>query len=71
MRTILQLVIKQELQSKSGKDYILYKYMLDDGSVIDSLQECEPGEQVMVWYDHKWNKPKIRKWGKGGTGHNS
>lgn len=66
MRHISELVIKKELVSKDGKPYNLYQYRLDDGSVVDTLQECELGEQVMVWYDDKWNKPKIRKWGLSG-----
>lgn len=63
MRTITKLVVKKELTSKNGDNYILYSYQLDDGSVVDTLQECELGEQVMVWYDDKWHKPKIKKRG--------
>ena len=51
------------LEAKDGTNYILYTYLLDDGSLVDSLQEFEPDEPVSVWYDEKWNKAKLKKRG--------
>lgn len=63
MRKIESIHTQQMKVSKDGSNYILYNYLLDDGSYVDSLQEYEPGDYVEVWYDDKWNKPKIRQRG--------
>lgn len=64
MRTIESIHSQQMKLSKDGVHYILYSYQLDDGSIVDSLMEFEPGTQVEVWFDEKWNKSKMRKGGK-------
>lgn len=46
------------------KEYDLYTYeIVDDlGNIeeVDSLQHFEEGDRVEVWFDAKYNKPKMR-----------
>ena len=60
-RTIHKVVRKRKLTSKEGKEYTLYTYMLDDGSEVDAMRPYYVGEKVEVWFDHKWNKAKLKK----------
>lgn len=58
--------IVDTLRITRQKNSTLYTYLvkddLDNYEEIQSLQEFIPGERVMVWYDIKWDKPKLKKY---------
>lgn len=60
MRVIMSLQWKIKKESKAGKEYDLYCYLLDDGMEVESLQPYDAGQKVVVWFDDQWNKAKIK-----------
>lgn len=57
--------IVDTLRVEHRKETTIYTYLvkdeLDNYEQVQSLQEFLPGERVMVWYDSKWDKPKLKK----------
>lgn len=46
--------------SFKGKTYIVFHYLLDDGSEVTSLQKFNAGDRVEVWFDDAWGIPKMK-----------
>lgn len=43
-----------------AKDKPVYEVTLDDGTVATSLREYSIGELAQGWYDHKYQKVKLK-----------
>lgn len=56
----MELQWKITKESKEGKPYDLYCYLLDDGSEVETVREYKQGQNVVVWFDEVWNKAKMK-----------
>lgn len=60
MKTVIDIIQQEERVSASGKKYTLTKVLLNDGMEVDTVQDIEIGDEVQVWYDHAWDKVKLK-----------
>lgn len=65
MRIINRRTFYQTRMKADGTEYVLYTYEVgstEDYTIdlIDDLKEYKVGDRVEVWFDGKYNKPKMR-----------
>lgn len=64
MKIVNRRTFYQTRMKADGSEYTLYTYELIDElgnkELVDSLQEFNKGDRVEHWYDHKYQKAKIR-----------
>lgn len=65
MKKINRRTFYQTRTKANGTEYILYRYEVGDEQgkkeEVDTLQEFEKDEEVIVWFDDRYNKPKLKK----------
>ena len=59
-RFVKKLYLTQSKVSSKGKKYIVFRYVLDDGSKVTSLQKFNTGDRVETWFDDDWGIPKMK-----------
>ena len=59
-RFVKKLYLTQSEVSSKGKKYIVFHYVLDDGSKVTSLQKFNTGDRVETWFDDDWGIPKMK-----------